>query len=99
MAKSVYKFRSEVWLYPGLAGWHFISVPKKASEEIRAKFGARAKAWGSLPVTATIGKTMWRTSIFSDKKSGVYLLPLKGAVRKKEGVRKGDKVALILTIR
>jgi hypothetical protein len=96
---SVYKLKSEVWLYPGMAGWHFISVPKKEGEEIRKLFGANRRGWGSIPVRVTVGKTSWNTSIFPDKKSGSYLLPLKAEVRKKEGVWKGDRIVCLLKIR
>jgi len=92
--------KSEVWVYPGQSGnWHFVSVAKKISEMLKKKFGERARGWGSLPVTATIGKTSWQTSIFPDKREGVYLLPLKASVRKKEGIFSGDKVPLSITIR
>ena len=81
------------------SAWHFISVPKKQSEQIKRSFGARAKGWGSIPVTVTLGKTSWQTSIFPDKKAGAYLLPLKAGVRKKEGVFKGDIVTFFIEIR
>ena len=91
--------KSEVWLYPGMAGWHFLSVPKKQSEKIKKVFGAMKRGWGSLPVDVTIGKTSWKTSIFPDKKSGAYLLPLKADVRKKEGISSGNKISFLLKIR
>ena len=98
-ARNTYKIKSEVWLYPGMVGWHFMSVPKKQSEDIKKRFGAKAKGWGSLPVAVKIGKTSWTTSIFPDKKSGTYLLPLKAQVRKKEGIRQGDMVNFGLVIK
>jgi hypothetical protein len=91
--------RSEVWLYPGMAGWHFISVSKKHSEDIKKRFGAKQRGWGSLPVTVTIGKTSWKTSIFPDKRSGTYLLPLKADVRKREGILKGDTISFSIEIK
>lgn len=94
-----YKVKSEVWIWPGMAGWHFVSVPKKTSEEIKVKFGARAAGWGSLPVRVTLGQTTWNTSIFPDKKSGTYLLPLKASVRKTEGILAQDRISLALEIR
>lgn len=54
---------------------------------------------GSLPVIATIGSTSWKTSIFPDKKSSGYLLPVKAEVRKKEGIAADDKITLLLEIR
>ena len=82
-----------------MAGWHFLSVPKKDSEDIKKRFGKKQRGWGSLPVVVTLGKTVWKTSIFPDKKSGSYLLPLKADVRKKEGIFSGDKVSFSIEIK
>ncbi len=81
-----------------MAGWHFIGVAKKQSDEIKEKFGALKKGWGSIPVVVMIGKTAWKTSIFPDKKSGTYLLPLKAEVRKKEGITAKSVVSFSITI-
>lgn len=102
MPKNTHKLKSKVWLYPGMAGWHFANIPDKESRDIKARFGpiARAKGgWGAIPVIATIGKTSWKTSIFPDKKSGVYLLPLKAEVRKKEEIFTDDMIVFSLEIR
>jgi len=94
-----YKLKSEVWLHPEQsAAWHFVSVPKRRSEEIKKKFGHLHKGWGSLPVSATIGKTTWKTSIFPEKKSGEYILPLKAGVRQKEGIRNGKIITFSIEI-
>ena len=61
-------------------------------------YGAHAKGWGSLPVEARLGKTMWHTSIFPDAQSGTYLLPLKAKVRSAEGVFEGDVIVCALEI-
>jgi|JI8StandDraft_1071087.scaffolds.fasta_scaffold89831_3 hypothetical protein len=98
MNNNKFILRSEVWLYPGMAGWHFLSVPKNQSEEIKERFGGLKKGWGSLPVIATIKKTSWKTSIFPDKKSGTYLLPLKAEVRKKENIFAQDKISCTISI-
>jgi hypothetical protein len=98
MPVNIFKMKSEVWLYPGMAGWYFISVPKKQGEKIKERFKSKARGWGSLPVIVAIGKTKWKTSIFPDKKSGTYLLPLKAEVRKKEEIMKGDTVNFSIEI-
>lgn len=79
-------------------GWHFATVPKKQSDIIRTKHKGMTKGWGSIPVTATIGKTSWKSSIFPERKSGTYLLPLKAKVRKAEGIFDGDTITLSLSI-
>lgn len=81
-----------------MAGWHFLSLPKKDAEDVRKRYGSYARGWGSLPVTITIGKTSWKTSIFPDRKSGTYLLPLKADVRKKEDIGAGDTVKFTIEI-
>jgi len=98
MKKKIYIFKSEVWLYPGMAGWHLIGVPKKESVEIKENFKQVARGWGSLPVMVTIGQTTWKTSIFPDNKTSTYLLPLKMQVRKKEGIFNKDKVKVKIEI-
>ena len=81
-----------------MAGWHFVTLPKKQSAEITKFFGMLKRGWGSLRVVATVGKTSWTTSIFPDKKAGAYLLPIKADVRKKEGVTSGDILTLVIKI-
>jgi hypothetical protein len=98
MEKGPYKVRAKIWLYPGAAAWHFVTIPAAQSARIKKTFGAKRRAWGSLPVTVTLGKTRWKTSIFPDKKAGAYLLPLKADIRKKENVSKGDAVSLLLEV-
>ncbi len=99
MASRVYKIKNTVWLYPGeTASWHFVNVPKKQSKEIREKYGKSRRGFGSLPVSVTIGKTVFKTSIFPDKRSETYLLPLKAEVRKKEKFGDKDEIRFMIKI-
>lgn len=95
---KTYTFKTKVWLYPGIAGWHFMTLPKKIAENIDFFFSTHKRGWGSLPVSVSIGETKWKTSIFPDKQSGSYLLPLKKEVRQKEAIKDGDVVSLSLEI-
>ena len=97
--KNVYSIRAKVWLYPGMAGWHFVTLPKKQSGEITRLFGILKRGWGSLRVVATVGKTSWKTSIFPDKKAGAYLLPIKASVRKQEDITAGDTITFLVEIK
>ena len=99
IVKTRFTMKSKVWFYSGKAGWYFLTLAKEPSESIRKTFGPLARPWGSLPVTVTIGKTSWETSIFPDKKAGAYLLPLKADVRKKEKIAEGDRIAFSIAIR
>ncbi len=92
MKKRTYTVTSRVLVYPGTGGWRFLVVPKKESERIKKDFGTEARGWGSFPVEVTIRNTTWKTSIFPDKQSGTYLLPLKLKVRKAEGIVDDDTV-------
>jgi hypothetical protein len=94
-----YTVKATVWLYPGDAAWHFVNVDKKVSEKIRKAIGRNTRGFGSVPVSVTIGKTTWQTSVFPDKQSGTYLLPLKKHVRMKEEIAAGDAIRFTLRIR
>ncbi len=95
----MFKVKSKVWLYPGMAGWQFITIPKNHSKKISQTYSEMKRGWGSLPVMVTVGKTKWKTSIFPDKKTSTYLLPLKAEVRKKEKISLGDTISLTLEIK
>lgn len=86
------RYRSRVLVYPGFAAWRFLYLPTKDSQKLKRTYGAHAKGWGSLPVEAMIGKTRWKTSIFPDKRSSCYLLPLRKEVRVAEGIDDEDTV-------
>ena len=96
--KKTYSLSAEVWLYSGMAAWHFLTLPTETAQEIDHIFHLSKRGWGSLRVTVTIGRTSWQTSIFPDKKSNSYLLPLKAEVRKKESIKAGDKIDFRLEI-
>ena len=81
-----------------MAAWHFVNVDKKQSAKLKEKYTEAKRGFGSIPVTATIGKTSWKTSIFQDKQSGTYLLPLKVKVRAAEGIAAGDTITFTLDI-
>jgi hypothetical protein len=93
-----FSFKSKIWLWNGQKGsWHFISLPVDLSKRLKG-FDTPRKGFGSIAVKVTIGKTTWKTSVFPDKKSGTYVLPLKKDVRKKETLAEGDKVEVSFTL-
>ena len=96
MAK--YKIRSKVVPYPGMDAWHFAYVEKKQAAVIAKKHATKKAGFGSIRVTAQIGKSKWKTSIFPDKHSGAYVLPLKKQIRMAEGIDAGDTVNFVLDI-
>jgi hypothetical protein len=98
MELEKYTMRAKVWIYHGMVGWHFVNVGKKQSAPIKKKYGIGRRGFGSVPVLVTMGKTSWRTSVFPEKKSGTYLLPLKAEVRKKEGIVNRDTIKFSIEI-
>lgn len=94
----IFSLKAKVWLYQGPAAWHFITLPKGKAQIIKKRFGHTEKGWGSLRVQVKAGAVVWKTSIFADKKSGSYLLPLKTEIRKQANIHKGDMLSFELTI-
>jgi len=90
-------FTAPLWLWNGKAAWHFVTLPADQSGMIRMAVPKKA-GFGSVKVKATIGGSSWRTSIFPDSKTGTYLLPVKGEVRKAEGLASGDTLSITLSL-
>lgn len=61
--------KTKVWLYPDNGGWHFVTIEKKDADYIKKEYIWPRKRFGSIPVNVSIGKTIWKTSIFPGKKS------------------------------
>ncbi len=82
---------------PRTSSLAFCWYSKKESEEIKKACKIKV-GFGSTPVVVTLGKTTWKNSIFPDKRSGTYLLPLKAEVRKKEDIVSEDIVSFMIQI-
>ncbi|WP_422040315.1 DUF1905 domain-containing protein [Roseibium sp.] len=92
-------FSADLWLSPGPGGWTFVTLPAVCADQIRfVAGGQKAKSWGMIKVKVTIGSSTWRTTIWPDKASGSFLLPIKAAVRKAERVSVGDRVEVDMTV-
>lgn len=98
MPLPIFSVRSEVTKYHGHGGWHFVWVDRRQSAVLKKLFG-RATAWGAIPVTVALGASRWNTSVFYSTKDKKYLMGLKAAVRKKEGVSMGDTVQFMIQVR
>lgn len=83
-------FTSEIIYWRGPAPFHFLTVPDEPSAAIEAVSSIVTYGWGAIPVRARIGRTEFRTSLFP--KDELYLLPVKVAVRRAEGLELGDRV-------
>ncbi|MBX9243520.1 DUF1905 domain-containing protein [Actinotalea ferrariae] len=95
-----YEFDAALYLWQARQAdsWTFVNLPTDVADEILDVAGHVARGFGSLRVEVRIGTTVWRTSIFPDSKAATYVLPVKKAVRRAEGVEAGDtaRIALVL---
>ncbi|MGB0112248.1 MAG: DUF1905 domain-containing protein [Ilumatobacteraceae bacterium] len=89
MASEVFTFSASVWEHQGSASWFFISLPEEIADDIEQQYGHRAAGFGSVRVEVTVGDTTWQTSLFPDDKRGTYVLPVKKAIRRAEGLDEG----------
>lgn len=85
-----------MWFWRGPAPWHFVTVPTEHCGALAAAAPAVTYGWGMIPVTARIGGTSWRTSLWP--KDGRYVVPVKAAVRRAEELEPGEPVTVRLTI-
>jgi hypothetical protein len=91
-------FAAEIWLYEGDAPWHFVTLPVDVADELRARTAGARRGFGSVRVRATLGSSTWSTSVFPDRKSASYLLPIKAEIRRREHVDAGDSVTIELSL-
>jgi hypothetical protein len=92
-----FEFDAVLWLYPGNAGWVFLTLPTETADEILDTTPVTG-GFGSVRVDVGIGTTEWSTSVFPDKQSGSFVLPVKRAVRASESIEIGDTVRVRLSL-
>lgn len=86
-------FNGEVVEWRGPAPYFFVAMPESDSAEL--KEAARSLIyWGQVPVRVAIGDTEFSTALFP--KDGRYMVPLRAALRKAEGLDEGDVVTVTL---
>ena len=89
-------FTSEVIEWRGPAPFLFAPIPAKYTAEIKVASKTASYGWGCIPCGITVGKTSTTTALFP--KDGRYLLPIKVAIQRAEGVGLGDKVTATFSI-
>jgi hypothetical protein len=90
------EFSGEMWFWRGPAPWYFVSVPEEECGALAAASAFVTYGWGMIPVTAEIGGTVWKTSLFP--KDGRYIVPVKAWVRKAAEIELGDVVTVRLAV-
>ncbi len=90
------EFTGVVYYWRGPAPHHFVAVPDDECAAIEATAALVTYGWGMIPVSVTLRSSTWTTSLWP--KDGGYIVPLKQAVRRAEGVDVDDEVTIRLTI-
>lgn len=81
--KIRYDFSAKLWQNDSPGAWVFVSLPANISKEIRENLQWQEEGWGRMKASASINKVEWDTAIWFDKKSKIYLLPVKADIRKR----------------
>lgn len=89
-------FAGEVVYWRGPSPYHFVAIPEDECRDVEAVAGLVTYGWGVIPVRAQLGETIWTTSLFP--RQGRYVLPVRDAVRRAEGVEVGDTVRVRMVI-
>src|SRR5574343_235137 len=101
--KKSFKFKSKVIVWgvnPNDKGvWRFARVPEDVSAKIKTlQTGKLRRGWGAVYAKAKIGKSEWVTSIFPDRRSNTYILPLKKQIRYQENLYDGIPISVVIEI-
>lgn len=91
-------FTAELFRWQGDGAWFFVRVPQEISDDVRDSLTGPPGGFGSVRVDVTIGASTWTTSLFPEKASGTYVLPVKKAVRAAEGIDDGDTVTVEIVL-
>jgi hypothetical protein len=90
------EFSGEIWEWRGPAPFYFVTVPEAESQAIKSAERLLTYGWGMIPAKVRIGQTVWKTTLWP--KEGRYVLPLKDAVRRAEGLEVGQTVQVWLEV-
>lgn len=91
-----WRFEGVIVEWRGPAPHQFVPVPDAIAAELRELAPLVTYGWGVIPVTVELGGSVFTTSLFP--RHGGYLVPIKVAVRRVEGVGPGDPVTLVLSV-
>jgi hypothetical protein len=86
-----FSFSGELIEWRGPAPFYFAAIPSSISAEIREDAKLLSYGWGVIPVRGLIGVTEFTTSLIP--RDGVFLLPVKNAVRLPEKLQLGELIS------
>ncbi|HYD12004.1 MAG TPA: DUF1905 domain-containing protein [Allosphingosinicella sp.] len=89
-------FNAEIVHWRGPAPYLFLPVPDQHVADVAYAARLASYGWGCVPVQARIGATDFTTSLFP--RGDTYMLPIKVAVQRAEGLGLGDRVAVEMRI-
>ena len=92
-----FTFSAPLWLWQGKGAWHFVTLPEDIAHQV-SFFSGEKRGFGSVRVIASCGNSKWQTSLFPDKKSRSYLLPVKAEVRKAENLHADDMMEIEISL-
>jgi hypothetical protein len=98
--KKSFTVKAKIWHWPGNGGWHFVTLDKKLSVQIRGVYTR-----GFVPIIAKCGKSDWATSLFPHtpnkkvSKQVDYLLCINKKVLKNEGLFAGDETKVSFVVK
>jgi hypothetical protein len=80
----------------GPAPYLFVEVPEDEAALIESVSAGISYGWGMIPADVTIGESTWYTALWPRK--GAYVVPLKDAIRRAEGIDLDDVVTVRLVL-
>jgi Domain of unknown function (DUF1905) len=93
-----YRFSAPLWRWKGESPWHFVTLPFDQADEIDERTAHVQRGFGSVKVRVTVGSSTWSTSLFPATAEESYILPVKAAVRKAEGLVEGGMVDVTIEL-
>ena len=106
-ARKKFKFKSKVFVWNAgnqerkddASSWRFARVPENISAKIKEmQKGRFRRGWDAVYAKAKIGKSEWVTSVFPDRHSATYILPLKKQIRYEENLYDGIDINVSIEI-
>lgn len=78
--------------------WYFLPVTGAAAAEVRMESSGMRSSFGSVRVEAELNGVRWRTSLFPDRASDGFLLPLKAEIRRRGGLEADGSATVYLDL-
>lgn len=92
--KRKFTIKGVVWVWPGSTPWHFITLDKKISDEVRESFPKMS----IVKIKAKVGEVEWQTAFFRESKTKSYIMPLKKKIRLAEDIWSGEEIEVHVEI-